>query len=72
MTLDNIYSRYPQVKESLLNHMAFATHLIGDRHSLDYNAETNWNFLRDIAKEAFSLKQISALDGSGVINEILS
>ena len=53
----------------LVRHMRKATFVSTD--PLDHDHPLNWNQLREEAKKEFGHKEISAMDGSGLITDVL-
>ena len=70
-TMNDLLKRFTQVNPALIIFMLTATHINGDKYDLDYQNPENWNYLRDLAKKDFTIKEISALDGSALIHEIV-
>ncbi len=60
---------FSHLNQELVSHMRKATFVSADPVDIDH--VLNWNHLREQAKQRFTLKEICALDGSGLIVDTL-
>lgn len=60
---------FDHLNQDLVRHMRQATFVSVD--PLDYDHPLNWNQVREEAKKEFNHEAISAMDGSGLIVDVL-